>query len=51
MEIDAFGYGIGLNPPIDIHIPDAEELAENIRKSQSETIEKIIRDVIGKDRS
>lgn len=26
----AFGWGAGFNPPIDIHIPDKQEIAEMI---------------------
>jgi hypothetical protein len=32
--IIAFGFGIGLNPPIDIHIPPTEEIALEIEEQR-----------------
>jgi len=30
----AFGFGVGLNPPIDIHIPPTEEIALEIEEQR-----------------
>jgi hypothetical protein len=36
----AFGFGVGLNPPVDIHIPSTEEIAVEIEEQQkAETID------------
>jgi len=32
--IIAFGFGIGLNPPIDIHIPPTEEIVLEIEEQK-----------------
>lgn len=47
MQVDEFGYGIGLNPPLDIHIPDAEELAENVEKGLEKSVESIVKEILG----
>jgi len=37
----AFGFGPGLNPPLDIHVPDSEELKHMTHEEDSFSEEKI----------
>jgi len=30
----AFGWGIGINPPIDIHVPSPEEITKELEREE-----------------